>query len=605
MAVFIEPSRYRCPEEFEVSKTFIRRVLIVGSCLAERWVLGVKQLSEPFPSDLFLFGTPLPTKPPHQIEDYDFQIVQLPLRSAVPDTMFVSLSYADIDGHRKMFQDAVSNMKSQLAQAMTWNSRCGLLTFVFNYAVPQQNPDGRLLPRYDLRNFVYFVEKLNEALTEELQRYKNAYLFDFNEVVANHGRRFFQDDSVWRTNHGAELTGFDVEFDKNRLETPSSVHELFELRIDEFITSGWNEIVAMYRTIRQSDTIKMVVFDLDDTLWRGVLGELTSGDLPTSEGWPIGLWEALSFLRRRGVLLAIISKNEELIVLKSWDRIFSGTLQQKDFAIRRINWATKTENMEEILRALNLLSRNVLYVDDNPAERAAMKAAFPEIRVLGGSPLTWRRLLLWAPELQVSAITPESARRSDMVLAQVTREEQRLNLSREEFLAGLKVEVALFPIDSVDHPRFSRAFELLNKTNQFNTTGRRWTREECAAHMRANAGPSFFAFEVKDVFTNYGLVIVAIVQGGQIMQLVMSCRILGLEAELAAVATVVSTLRSRGHSAVTAALVETKRNLPARELYRQCGFVNEANGLWLAAPNTGVTVPSHVKLREVVQAEFR
>ena len=180
----------------------------------------------------------------------------------------------------------------------------------------------------------------------------------------------------------------------------------------------------MLRTIRQTDMVKLVLVDLDDTLWRGVAAEAAEVSSTASEGWPLGFAEALMFLKSRGVLLGIVSKNDEDRVREIWRRIYGTRIRLEDFAAVKINWRPKAENIEEILAEVNLLPNSVVFIDDNPVERAAVKAAFPEIRVLGPNPYLWRRILLWSPETQVATITSESAARTEMVQKQVQREEQ-------------------------------------------------------------------------------------------------------------------------------------------------------------------------------------
>jgi FkbH-like protein len=247
--------------------------------------------------------------------------------------------------------------------------------------------------------------------------------------------------------------------------------------------------------------------------------------------------------------------------------------------------------MAEILAHVNLLPGNVIYIDDNPAERASMKAAYPAIRVLGGTPLAWRRILLWSSETQVPTITAESEARTDMVRAQVVREEQRATLSRDEFLTSLSVRMTMFEVTSAEHPRFARVFELVNKTNQFNTTGRRWTREECVAAF--SDGVTFHAFEVADLYTEYGLVGVLIVDGAGIRQFVMSCRIMGLEAEIAAVWRIGLILNKAGVTSIFAAMVETDRNQPCRNIYSRCGF-EAVDGGWRRTLDPWFAPPEHI-----------
>ena len=586
---------FRVPQELAVTPITINRVLIVGSCLSELWARRLAEMQPPCPSDFYFVTDALPAAPIRPISSYDFQIVQPPLRAVLPDAAFARLAQTDLAGHERLFDHAVNAMRNLLETGMRWNRESGILTFVFPFLVPQQNPVGRLMPRYDLRNPVYFVEKLNEALAAELQAYSNAHFFDLNEIIATHGRRHMLEDVVCAFNHGSFLTNFDYIHDSDRLEPVAPAMDVFDGRFLFLVTAAWQELVANYRTIRQIDMVKMVVVDLDDTLWRGVIAELGTDQIPDQGGWPLGFWEALLFLKRRGVILAIISKNEESRVREAWNHILRGRLSLDDFAIRRINWRPKAENMAEILEHVNLLPGNVVYIDDNPAERAAIKAAFPDIRVIGGNPVTWRRQLLWAAETQVATITTESAGRTEMVRAQVAREEKRRSLSREEFLASLQVRVTLFAVDDIKHPRFPRTLELINKTNQFNTTGKRWTQEECAQAF-ASGDVRFYAFDVTDVYTSYGLVGVLIVDREGIRQFVMSCRVVGLQAEIAAIAAIAEILRARGLKTMACAMVETEKNLPCRDLYARCGFQAGESGRWVRDLAEPLSVPAHISL---------
>ena len=586
-------SDLRIPSDLSRSAVQPRRVLLVGSCLSETLREWMRHMPEPCESDFFFVGTDLPAHPPAPIGDYDFQIVQLALRLVLPDSAFARLGQLEETAHVRLFEHCLAVMRRHLGQALRYNRERGLLTIVLPFLEPVQNPVGRLLPRYDLRNPVYFIQRLNEEMERELAASSNAFLLDVNSILAHQGKRFSQEDVFMATNHGSFVIDFDYELDLNRLEPAGRATELFATRVPDSLAAIWCEIIALYRTVRQSDPVKLVIVDLDDTMWRGVMAETLTGDLPTSEGWPLGLWEALLFLKRRGILLAVVSKNEEARVMELWGQVFETRLLPSDFAVLKINWSPKAENIAQILTELNLLPRNTLYVDDNPVERAAVQAAYPEVRVLGGSPLLWRRTLLWSPETQVAAITTESANRTQMVRAQVDREEQRRSLSHEEFLASLRIKLTIFEVDRTDHPRFGRMLELVNKTNQFNTTGRRRTLEEFAAMFAR--GERVLAFEVADRFTQYGLVGVIMLDADGISQFVMSCRVLGLGVEQAAVAVVIDKMAQRGAASVFAAMIETDRNQPCRQLYAQCGFEPVPGG-WRRAVDPRPERQAHLTL---------
>jgi len=224
-----------------------------------------------------------------------------------------------------------------------------------------------------------------------------------------------------------------------------------------------------------------------------------------------------------------------------------------------------------------------------------VKAVFPEVRALGGTPLAWRRVLLWAAETQRADITAESTERTEMVQAQIQREQQRQAMTQEEFLPSLKLRMNMFTISDIKHPRFARALELINKTNQFNTTGKRWTLEECAAAF--GGGTVFHSFELADIYTDYGLVGVLVTTGDRIGQFVMSCRVLGLEVEAAAVAEVVRWLRRQEAKEIYASMEETPRNLPCRHVYAGLGFTAVPGG-WMLAKPLVPAVPGHIQLTQ-------
>ena len=587
-----DPLNYRVPQDLTVMPLDIRRTLIVGSCLMEQWINDIKSFDKSMAADFYLVGGDLPVSPSQSIEAYDFQVIQLPLRAVIPDASFARLSQSDVEGHEALFDGACAAIDRLLALAMRWNRQHGILSFVFSFTIPQQNLVGRLMPRYDLRNPRFFVERLNEALAKALHAYPNAYFFDFNEIAATFGTRFTHEDVISQFNHGGQLHDFDFEYDENRLDPTIRATALWERKFPEVALSSWKELTALYRTIRQADIVKMVVVDLDDTLWRGVVGEVGVDELATSEGWPKALWEALALLKRRGILLAIISKNDESQIVDVWPRILGRHLDLEDFAIRRINWRSKAMNMAEVLEAANVLPRNVVYIDDSPVQREEVRDAFPEIRVLGGPPILWRHILLWASETQVANVTAESSERTRMVQAQQLREADRRLLSRDNFLSSLQIRIRFFDVDAVTHPRFTRAMELINKTNQFNTTGARWTMEQCAAAF--GSGTRFRVFELTDRYTDYGLVGVLVTDTAAIRQFVMSCRVIGLDAEIAAVNMMIEESRDRGIGVLSAAMVETDRNLPCRDLYSRCGFVLSGN-TWQRATSASLSDVPHVE----------
>lgn len=573
----------------------LRRVALVGSCFLQAWNLqGRNARSCGFDVFNLNHAAKLPEKPSpdREASDYDFQIVQIAMRSFFHDSMLRQIPYGDIAAHESALEQAAERMAFQLSCAMAWNLAHGLLTFVVNFPVPQRNPLGILYPRFDIRNAEHFIYLLNQKLEILVRSYRNAYILDADRIAASFGRRYIQDDIISTIAHSSTLERRGADWARIEPMAPMAKH--YEITWPAFFADAiWAEALCMYRVIRQDDSVKLVIVDLDDTLWRGVSGDMEDVDGEMVAGWPEGFAEALVYLKKRGILLAIVSKNEEARIRAIWQRIFGIKLSIADFSTIRINWRPKAENVAEILSLVNLLPRNVVFIDDNPAERMAVQASFPDIRVLGRNPLYFRRILLWSSETQNAAISAESERRTEMVQAQIVREEKRGALSREAFLATASPSVEIGWLSAIEDRRFSRALELINKTNQFNTTGKRWTAEEMRAFL--SSGGLVLVFDVTDAFTAYGLVGVVLLRERSIDQWVMSCRILGLDIEIAVMEQVVEWARARGPGDVKGVLVSTDANFPCRDLFQKCGFMSDGLSWVLSATATLPKAP-HVSI---------
>ncbi len=172
-----------------------------------------------------------------------------------------------------------------------------------NFLAPQDAYMGRLLPRRDLRNPSYFCEQINIELEKFIANEKSAYLIDFDSLACSLGKRWINDDTIWISSHGTFVNDWDHQFDVRRLDSQFPLTQQFEfLHPTELVSHIWRELVASFRVVRQADSIKLVVTDLDDTLWRGVAMDRESFEgAPALEGWPLGYIEALHIVRRRGI----------------------------------------------------------------------------------------------------------------------------------------------------------------------------------------------------------------------------------------------------------------------------------------------------------------
>jgi FkbH-like protein len=582
--------KFRTPDTLEATPVAVKRILVVGSCMAAGLFHYAHVIFKGAEVDHVLYNYPGDlTEPPHPIEEYAFQLIHLPLRTIVPETMLSDIPHTSEEPFKEKLRECEQRLIQTFTGALAFTENTKLMTFVSECFIPQQNHMGRLLPRYDLRNPTYFVEQLNRKL-HELALEHGAHMVQADAIAQTFGRKFIQEDLVWNWSHASYANDWDSIHDTTRIVQPTKLTSLYPINIEDFIFGFWSEIHAMYRTLTQQDSVKLVILDLDDTLWRGVVAEEGIHNRVLLEGWPLGLIEALKFLKQRGIVLAIVSKNDEATILDLWPQFLKHRLNIDDFAVRKINWRPKAENIQDILSETNLLPKNALFIDDNPVERESVQAAFPAMRVLGDELYSIRSTLLWAPETQVPYVTPESSRRTEMIQAQVQRETAKAVMTREEFLASLDVSVGIRPMNTIEDERFPRALELLNKSNQFNTTGKRWTIGECQQAFLS--GAVFETFEVGDKYTDYGLVGIAIVRDHIIIQFVMSCRVVGLGVEQAVIAGLAAN-----HLALKGVYTPTEANGLCRDLYQKCGFALDG-GTWTLQDNA-VTAPPHVKFREM------
>ena len=531
--------------------------------------------------------------PPAPWEEYRYQIGQIPLRAVLSDADYfdwIRNGFADLSLAERVFQKACKTLESLIEKCTVWRDK--LPIFMLNYLLPMHSVNGRLLGKLDLRDNRYFVEELNREFARIIERIPNVYMLDVDSSAATIGRRFFQEDSMWIYNHGGLLGDSDYENDGDRLMEQFRASRHYDLNQNEFVSVILSEADAAYLSLRGIGAVKMVCVDLDDTLWRGVLAE---SDYIHPEqaiaGWPMGVMEALAVLKRRGILLCILSKNDEQTVRNIWTQLYERNFPLDEFAIKKINWNPKVDNLREAIAEANIMPNSVVFLDDNPVERNAVASAFPDVRVIESSHYYWKRILLWSAETQSAVITAESMRRTEMVKAQIERETARTTVSRDEFLRDLDLRVEFTKIEGRSDPRFPRVVELINKTNQFNTTGRRWTAEEIEDVCRRGI---VLATDVSDRFTRYGLVAVALVLDGVLEQIVMSCRVVGMEVELATM-SMITGMALRTTPRIRARTVETRSNLLSRDLFQKCGWTSVDDVWQTSNPNP---MPIYMRIEE-------
>jgi FkbH-like protein len=333
------------------------------------------------------------------------------------------------------------------------------------------------------------------------------------------------------------------------------------------------------------DRKKCVIVDLDGVLWPGVLAE-TGGPFAWSPeiggqnsyiGLYFGIHEALRALRRRGILLACVSKNDDATVRALWRYAQPyprhRLLMPDHFVTTRINWDDKAANIVSIADELGFPPDAFVFVDDSPRERERVRQALPGVTVLGEDLFALRRILLTDPRLQPVRLTGEAASRSDLVKVQLDHARLRASIGdNDAFVASLAVVSTVERPTQVTAEVLQRVHELISRTTQFNATGRAFTLTEL---RRAAGDGGLFILWMRDRLADHGLVGAAVVQAGAILNLVLSCRVIGLGGERTLLAEIMRTV-----PVLNATIVATDRNLPVRHVYRDNGFVHCEEGLW-------------------------
>lgn len=334
-------------------------------------------------------------------------------------------------------------------------------------------------------------------------------------------------------------------------------------------------------------TRKCLVLDLDNTLWGGVVGEdglagLRLGDGPEGEAF-VAFQERILALKRKGIVLAVASKNDEAEALRVFNEHPAMRIRRDDIACFAANWDTKVDNLRFVAETLDLGLDALVYADDNPAEREIVRRFLPEVDVLylPRDPARYPRVLAEYLPFETAALAREDADRTAHYRARAQAAERRLELGDlEDFLRDLEMEATIAPFDDVRLPRIG---QLIGKTNQFNLTTRRHSLETVRGFMAEPETVTLF-LELRDRFADHGLVGVLVARrDGDALDIdtwLLSCRVIGRTAEHAMLAELAARAQSMGVARLRGTYVATERNGVVRDLYATLGFEQTGEALW-------------------------
>ena len=347
---------------------------------------------------------------------------------------------------------------------------------------------------------------------------------------------------------------------------------------------------------------KCCILDLDHTLWGGVIGD------DGVEGIAIGrdglgkvyreiqLWARE--LRRRGIILAVCSKNTESVAREPFQRHPEMILREEDIAVFVANWEDKASNIRHIQEVLNIGFDSMVFIDDNPMERAIVREQLPEVTVpeLPEAPeeyLPHLESLGLFDTLSKASLDGMDRTRQYQVEAERVKE-RKASGNLDEFLANLEMTSTISsPFQTTDLPRIS---ELFQRSNQFNLTTIRYSESE-VRHLASSEGHLTFSFRLQDKFGEHGIIslVVAEIQPPElvIQAWVMSCRVLKRTMEHFVMNTLVDAARDSKCHIIVGQFFPTPKNALVANLYTELGFTTREDEFVLDLSQAS-SFPSHI-----------
>ena len=451
---------------------------------------------------------------------------------------------ADPDRAVSSYIEPLKQLWTQCAQ------RWGASVIQHNFEIPEVDPFGRLsaaLPGGRAR----LLQRINLALWDASTK-ANVAVLDVEQIAGSYGKQRWHDPTLW--------------ISAKQYPAPDALallarHEASLLRALCGLTA------------------KCVVLDLDNTLWGGIIGEdgiggIRLGGTPEGESY-IAFQRYLCGLRDRGIPLAVCSKNNPEDALAPFREHPEMLLKPEDFAVFKANWEPKPDNLRSIASTLNLGLDSLVFIDDNPVERASVRAELPEVEVpeLPADPALFSTALHRSLLFEALSLTSDDRNRAGSYRENAQRQELLTSSTNvEEFLAGLKMRIELRRFDEANLPRI---VQLINKTNQFNLTTRRTSAQAVEQLMHDPLSYTQF-MRLHDRFGDNGItgILIARREGHRyrIDNWLMSCRVLGRRVEDIMLIALLRFAAREGASEILGEYLPTAKNGQVAGLYERFGF---------------------------------
>ena len=452
-----------------------------------------------------------------------------------------NISFSNMFKEVEEYADSLSNLRDKIG-----------IVFAPLWVIPTYYRDYGIFDIKNARNIEHLLMRMNLLMADKLEKIPGVHLLNTRSWVENTGKNAFN-PKLWY------------------LAKVMFANEVFK--------EATRDIKSALRGI-MGESKKVIILDLDDTLWGGMVGEIGWQNINLGGHDPLGeafqdFQKTLKILSRRGILLAIASKNEEKIAVEAIEKHPEMILRMKDFAAHKINWKDKAENIIELMSGLKLGLQSAVFIDNSPEERLRVREALPEVAVpeWPDDKMMYKKTLLTLQYFDVPYVSTEDTARSDIYATERKRQELKVGIvSVDEWLESLKIKIT---IEELNDNNIQRATQLLNKTNQMNLSTRRMPEKELS-EWAGKAGNRLWTFRVSDKFGDSGITGIISLEAknrtGRIADFVLSCRVIGRKIEEAMIYTVIQYARSIGLEEVHACFNPTEKNKPCLEFWQASGF---------------------------------
>ena len=406
----------------------------------------------------------------------------------------------------------------------------------------------------------------------ENYHYKNLNLSDFSLINAIN-------DFNYTMSKLPNINIIDISDFVSLKEIDYKYYYTFNAIISPLVKNEFQKWFANKLSIYTRTSKKCLVLDLDNTLWGGILSEDGIENLAISGNYPGNAFSAFQKmileLKKIGVILCIASKNDEKLVLDCFNKRDDLILEYDDFIIKKISWNEKNKAIFEIAKELNIGLDSIVFIDDNPQERDLIKSFCPAVTVLDFPQEPYLLTKYFSIEFEnlfaKTTITEDDKIKSELYEKKLKADAEKILFENiDDYINNLNIEVQY---QIATEYNLKRIHELINKTNTFNTTTKRYSFEELS-ELSQNSYIS--AIKVKDKFGDLGIVgcsIVKIENGIAIIDsFMLSCRVLGRKIEYTYLNMLKEKLRQKNVKEIIGIIVPTERNIVAQIFYSNAGF---------------------------------